>query len=135
MHLFVCLGRWVYCRRYYRYNYLLRHHHLHRILLLLCLLPVLPLSYTRCCGRHPTALSTLRLNSYPCGDDAASTGSSAGQLQPASSTLPKLPSTFNSASPSSRTSSSRSDACCSQRCPTGEVLTLCTRQPRAPAFL
>ena len=57
-------------------------HHFHRILLLLRLLPVLPLSYTRCCGRRrPTATATNLLN--PNDDDATSTCSSAGELQPA----------------------------------------------------
>ena len=54
-----------YCRRYYRHNYILRHHHFHCVLSLLCLLPVLPLSYTRYCGRHrPTATTTNGLNSH-----------------------------------------------------------------------
>ena len=71
----VWLERRVYCRRNYRYNYLLCHHHFYCILLLLCLFPVLPLSYSHCCSRHPTAATTVRLNSHD--DDAASTSSSA----------------------------------------------------------
>ena len=149
MQIFVCLGRWIYCRCCYQYNNLLRHHHYHCILLLLCLLPVLPLSYTRCCGRHPTALSTVRIKSCLYDDDAASTYSSAGQLQSAtsrlhpasfgtqsaSSALPRPLTAFNSASPPTRRISTRSDACCCQCCPTGKELTHCTRQPRTPAFL
>ena len=149
MQIFVCFGRWIYCRRCYQYNILLRHHHSHCILLLLYLLPVLPLWYTRCCGRHPTALSTVRIKSCLYDDDAASTNSSAGQLQSAtsrlhpvsfgtqsaSSALPRPLTTFNSASPPTRRNSIRSDACCCQCCPTGKELTHCTRQPRTPAFL
>ena len=74
-----------YCRRYYWHNYILRHHHFHCVLSLLCLLPVLPLSYIRYCGRHrPTATTTNGLNSHTL-DDATSTSSSAGELQSASS--------------------------------------------------
>ena len=148
MHLFMYFACWIHCRLCHWYNNFLRHNHFHCILLLLCLLPILPLSYNRHCGRHPTASSTLRIKSYPYDNDAANTSSSAGQLQPAtsrlptasfgtqsaSSALPKLPSAFNSASPSSKISSSRCDASRCRRCSAGETLTDCTRQPSTPAF-
>ena len=81
MFLILWLERWSYCRRYYRHDYLLGHHHFHRILLLLCLLSVLPLSYTRYCGRHRPTATTNGLN--PHDDDATSTCSSAVELHPA----------------------------------------------------
>ena len=81
MFLILWLERWSYCRRYYRHDYPLGHHHFHRILLLLCLLPVLPLSYTRYCGRHRPTATTNGLN--PHDDDATSTCSSAVELHPA----------------------------------------------------
>lgn len=114
-----------YYRCYYRHNLciFLRHHHRHCILLLLCSLPVLPpLSYTRCFGRQPTALSTVRLNSYTHDNNAASTSSSAGQLQsassrfqPGSSALLNLSSAIKPESSTARTNSSGTDACCSNR--------------------
>ena len=67
-----------YCRRSYRHDYLLRHHNFLRILLLLRLLPVLPLSYTQ---YRPTVTTTNRLRLH--NDDATSTCSSASDLQTA----------------------------------------------------
>ena len=72
------LERRSYCRRNYRHDFLLRHRNFHRILLLLRLLPVLPLSYTQC---RPTATTTNRLRLH--NDDATSTCSSASELQTA----------------------------------------------------
>ena len=86
LFLILWLEWWSYCRGCYRHNYFLCHHDFHRILLLLCLLPVLPVSYTRHCGRHrPTATTTNGLN--PHDDDATSMCSSAVELQPASPTM------------------------------------------------
>ena len=145
LFLILWLERRVYCRRCYRHHYFFCNHHFHRILLLLRLLPVLPLSYTRCCGRRrPTATATNLLN--PNDDDATSTCSSAGELQPAfsrwirsaspsrlqpassswlrsassrfqsgSSALRKLSSTTKPISSSVTTSLSGADASCSKR--------------------
>ena len=145
LFLILWLERRVYCRRCNRHDYFFCNHHFHRILLLLRLLPVLPLSYTRCCGRHrPTATATNLLN--PNDDDATSTCSSAGELQPAfsrwirassssrlqptysswlrsassrfqsgSSVLHKLSSTTKPISSTVTTSSSGADSSCSKR--------------------
>lgn len=109
-----------YCRRYYLYNYIIWHRHFHRILLLLCFLSVLPLSYTRYCVRNGLTAGTANALSAH-DDDAASTSSSADELQPASSgfrsgssTLSRVSTATKPISSTANTSSSCANASCSK---------------------
>lgn len=117
--LFMCLDGWKHCRRCNWYHNLLRHHHFHRILLLLCLLPVLPLSYTWDCDRdwRPTAVSANRNYKHQHDTARICAISTAWKLQPATAYLFTTRSSTVSFSSGTRTS------CYDAASRSGEVLT------------